>query len=45
MYPEGRSPSKEFREFLEEILRKDPKERSNCGQLLNLEFIKKYREL
>lgn len=44
-FPKGKKVSKEFKEFLVAILKKNPKERMESGQLVNLEFIKKYREL
>ena len=37
--------SKEFRDFIKAILKKNPKERLACKELLGLDFIRKYREL
>jgi serine/threonine protein kinase len=37
--------SKEFRDFIVAILKKNPKERLPCKDLLAMEFIRKYRDL
>jgi serine/threonine protein kinase len=42
-FPPTKPISKEFREFLLAILKKNPKDRLECKELLSLEFIKKYR--
>lgn len=44
-YPPNRSPSASFREFIEMILKKNPKERVPCRDLLQSTFIRKYRDL
>ncbi len=44
-FPSSKKISKEFKEFLQAILKKNPKERMECRELITLEFIKKYREL
>ena len=41
----ARKTSKEFRDFIIAILKKNPKERLPCKDLLSMDFIKKYRDL
>lgn len=44
-FPPNKKISREFKEFLTAILKKNPKERMDSNQLLHLDFIRKYREL
>jgi serine/threonine protein kinase len=44
-FPPNKKISKEFKDFIREILKKNPKERMACKDLLTLEFIRKYRDL
>lgn len=43
-FPQNKPTSREFKEFIKQILKKNPKERMACKDLLSLEFIRKYRE-
>lgn len=44
-FPPNKTISKEFKEFIKQILKKNPKERMACKDLLSLDFIRKYRDL
>ena len=43
-FPQNKPTSRESKEFIKQILKKNPKERMACKDLLSLEFIRKYRE-
>ncbi len=45
VFPSHKKISPSFKDFIIQILRKNPKDRMNCSQLLGLEFIKKYQEI
>ncbi len=42
-FPPHKKITKSFKDFIREILKKNPKERMPCNQLLGMEFIKKYK--
>ena len=44
-FPSNKRVSKEFKEFIHAILKKNPKERMPSKDLLVLDFIRKYRDL
>jgi serine/threonine protein kinase len=44
-FPPTRKVSKEFKDFVLAILKKNPKERLPCKDLLAMEFIRKYQDL
>ncbi len=44
-FPPNKVISKEFKDFIKQILKKNPKERMACKDLLSLDFIRKYRDL
>ena len=44
-FPANRAVSPQFRDFIISILRKNPKERLTCEQLLSLPFIRNVREM
>jgi serine/threonine protein kinase len=44
-FPQNKKVSKEFKDFITAILKKNPKERLPSKELLGLEFIRRYRDL
>ncbi len=44
-FPTSKKISKEFKDFILAILKKNPKDRLPSKDLLNLDFIRKYRDL
>ncbi len=44
-FPANKVISKEFKDFIKQILKKNPKERMACKDLLSLDFIKRYHEM
>ena len=44
-FPTHKKASKELREFIMAILKKNPKDRMGSKELLAMEFIRRYREL
>ena len=44
-FPASKKVSREFKEFIQAILKKNPKERLPCKELLSMEFIRKYQDL
>lgn len=44
-FPPNRKLSKEFKDFILAILKKNPKERIPSKELMSMDFIRKYRDL